>query len=596
MSTYRAPLSDIRFALYDVLDVEALFERLGYSEATRDVLDAVLDEAARFAETVLAPLNSVGDEVGCKLDSATHDVTTPPGFKAAYDQFIDGGWTGLTASPDFGGQGLPHVMGVPLNEMVNAANLAWGNFPLLSHGAVEALKHHGEAWQQEVFLKPLVEGRWTGTMCLTEPHCGTDLGLLKTRAEPNADGSYAITGTKIFITAGEHDLTDNIVHLVLAKLPDAPAGAKGISLFVTPKFKLDRNGNVGERNALHCGSIEHKMGIKGSVTCVMNFDGAQGYLVGQPHKGLQAMFTMMNTARLGVGLQGIALSERAYQNALRYARERLQTRSLSGPKVPDKPADPILVHPDVRRMLLTVKALTEGSRLLALHAGTLIDVAGHADDAGERERADTLVSFLTPISKACQTEWSIENTYNALQCFGGHGYIHEHGMEQLARDARITTLYEGTTGIQALDLMGRKTAGTQAAGLKLFLAEIEAFLQAHQDNAALAEFVAPLREKTAEWAQLTREILQRASQDPEEIGAASYDYLFYSGYVALAYWWARSVVSAEASSHSESFKQSKRETAQFYFARLLPRTLAHAAAIRSGAASLMSMADERFGT
>jgi alkylation response protein AidB-like acyl-CoA dehydrogenase len=595
MSTYRAPLSDIRFALYDELGVEALFARLGQTEATRDVLDAVLDEAARFTETVLAPLNSVGDEIGCKLDTATHQVTTPPGFKAAYDQFIEGGWTGLTASPDFGGQGLPHVMGVPLNEMVNAANLAWGNFPLLSHGAVEALKHHGEAWQQEVFLKPLVEGRWTGTMCLTEPHCGTDLGLLKTRAEANADGSYAITGTKIFITAGEHDLTDNIVHLVLAKLPDAPAGAKGISLFVTPKFKVDREGNVGERNALHCGSIEHKMGIKGSVTCVMNFDGAQGYLVGQPHKGLQAMFTMMNTARLGVGLQGIALSERAYQNALRYSRERLQTRSLSGPKFPDKAADPIIVHPDVRRMLLTIKSLVEGSRLLALHAGTLIDVASHSPDAAERERADTLVSFLTPISKACQTEWSIENTYNALQCFGGHGYIHEHGMEQLARDARITTLYEGTTGIQALDLVGRKTAATQGAGLKLFLAEIETFLQANGDHPALAEFVAPLREKTTEWAQLTREFLQRAGQDPEEIGAASYDYLFYSGYVALAYWWARSVVSAEASSHSDSFKQAKRETAQFYFARILPRTLSHAAAIRSGAAPLMSMADERFG-
>ena len=572
MSTYRAPLSDIRFALYDVLGAEALFARLGHTDATRDVLDAVLDEAARFTETVLAPLNAVGDDVGSTFDPSTQSVTTPPGFKAAYDQFIEGGWTGLTASPDFGGQGLPHVMGVPLNEMVNAANLAWGNFPLLSHGAVEALKQHGEPWQQEVFLKPLVEGRWTGTMCLTEPHCGTDLGLLKTRAEPNADGSYAITGTKIFITAGEHDLTDNIVHLVLAKLPDAPAGAKGISLFVTPKFKVDRDGQVGERNALACGSIEHKMGIKGSVTCVMNFDGAQGYLVGQPHKGLQAMFTMMNTARLGVGLQGIALSERAYQNALRYSRERLQTRSLSGAKFPDKPADPIIVHPDVRRMLLTVKSLVEGSRLLALHAGTLIDVAMHAADAGERERADTLVSFLTPISKACQTEWGIENTYHALQCFGGHGYIHEHGMEQLARDARITTLYEGTTGIQALDLMGRKTAATQAAGLKLFLAEIEAFLHANEGNASVAEFIAPLREKTGEWALLTREILQRAAQDPEEIGAASYDYLFYSGYVALAYWWARSVATADASSHADSFKQSKRETAQFYFARILPRT------------------------
>ena len=594
-ASYKAPLTDLRFALYDVLGVEPLFQRLGYTEATRDILDAVLDEAARFTETVLAPLNSVGDEIGSQLDKATGEVTTPPGFKAAYAQFVEGGWTGLTASPELGGQGLPHTMGVPLNELVNASNLAWGNFPLLSHGAVEALKHHGEAWQQEVFLKPLVDGRWTGTMCLTEPHCGTDLGLLKTKAEPNADGSYAITGTKIFITAGEHDLTDNIVHLVLAKLPDAPPGAKGISLFVTPKFKVARDGTVGERNALACGSIEHKMGIKASVTCVMNFDGAQGYLVGQPHKGLQAMFTMMNTARLGVGLQGIGLSERAYQNALRYARERLQTRSLSGAKFPDKPADPILVHPDVRRMLLTVKSLVEGSRLLALHAGTLIDVANHAEDAAERERADTLVSFLTPISKACQTEWGIENTYHALQCFGGHGYIHEHGMEQLARDARITTLYEGTTGIQALDLMGRKTAATQAAGLKLFLADVHAFVQQHKDDASLTEFIDPLQQKAAEWAGLTKNILQRAATNPEEIGAASTDYLFYSGYVVLAYWWARSIAAAEASSHGDAFKQAKRETARFYFARILPRTLAHAAAIESGADTLMAMDDARFG-
>ncbi len=592
MSTYQAPLADIRFALYDVLGVEPLFASLGYADASRDIIDAVLDEAARFTGSVLAPLNSVGDEIGCAFDGATHEVTTPPGFRQAYAQFVEGGWTGLTASPELGGQGMPHTLGVPLNEMINAANLAWGNFPLLSHGAMEALKQHGEAWQQEVFLKPLTEGRWTGTMCLTEPHCGTDLGLLKTRAEPQADGRYAITGTKIFITAGEHDLTDNILHLVLAKLPDAPPGAKGISLFVTPKFKVARDGSVGERNALHCGSIEHKMGIKGSVTCVMNFDGAEGYLVGQPHKGLQAMFTMMNTARLGVGLQGIGLSERAYQNAVRYARERLQSRALSGAKAPDRPADPIIVHPDVRRMLLTIKALTEGSRLLALHAATLIDVAHHGADAQARADADTLVSFLTPISKACQTEWAVENTYHALQCFGGHGYIREHGMEQLARDARITTLYEGTTGIQALDLMGRKIAASQAAGLKLFLAEIEAFAKAHEGDAALAEFVRPLRDKASEWAMLTRDVLDRAAKNPEEIGAASYDYLFYSGYVVLAYWWARSVAAADAGGQGEDFRQAKRETARFYFARILPRTLTHAATIRAGAASLMAM-DER---
>ncbi len=594
MSTYQAPLTDLRFALHDVLQVEALFARLGHADANAELIDAVLEEAARFTGTVLAPLNRVGDEHGCTLDKATGAVTTAPGFREAYRQFAEGGWTGLTAAAEFGGQGLPHTLGVPLNEMVNAANLAWGNFPLLSHGAVEALKQHGEAWQQEVFLKPLVDGRWTGTMCLTEPHCGTDLGLLKTRAEPNADGSWSVSGTKIFITAGEHDFTDNIVHLVLARLPDAPAGAKGISLLVVPKFKVARDGSVGERNALRCGSLEHKMGIHGSATCVMNFDGAEGYLVGQPHKGLQAMFTMMNTARLGVGLQGIGLSERAYQNALHYARERLQSRSLSGAKLPEKPADPILVHPDVRRMLLTVKALTEGSRLLALHAATLIDIAHSAQDPAEREQADVLVSFLTPISKACQTEWAVENTYHALQCFGGHGYIHEHGMEQLARDARITTLYEGTTGIQALDLIGRKTASSQGAGLRLFLAQIEAFLTEHADNPAVAEFIAPLREKAAEWAALTKRILQRAASNPEELGAASYDYVFYSGYVVLAYWWARSVAAAEASAHGEAFKQSKRETARFYYARLLPRTLTHAAAIDSGAAPLMTLADAQF--
>ncbi|MBB3802840.1 hypothetical protein FHR53_002106 [Xanthomonas arboricola] len=595
MSSYAAPLTDFRFALHDVLGAEALFARLGYTEASTDIIDAVLEEAGRFTSQVLAPLNSVGDEIGCAFDKSTHAVTTPPGFRAAYDQFVDSGWNGLTAEPEFGGQGMPHLLGVPLNEMINSANLAWGNFPLLSHGATEALRQHGEAWQQEVFLKPLIDGRWTGTMCLTEPHCGTDLGLLKTRAEPNADGSYAITGTKIFITAGEHDLTDNIVHLVLAKLPDAPAGAKGISLFVTPKFKVARDGTVGERNALHCGSIEHKMGIKGSVTCVMNFEGAQGYLVGQPHKGLQAMFTMMNTARLSVGLQGIGLSERAYQNALRYTRERLQSRALSGAKFPDKPADPIIVHPDVRRMLLTIKSLTEGSRLLALHAASLVDVAHRGETEQERADAETLVSFLTPISKACQTEWSIENTYHALQCFGGHGYIREYGMEQLARDARITTIYEGTTGIQALDLIGRKTAASQAAGLKLFLADLETFANAQEGNAALAEFIKPLRDKASEWAMLTRDVLDRAARNPDELGAASYDYLFYSGYVVLAYWWARSVAAADASAHGEEFKRAKRETARFYFARILPRTLTHAATIRSGAAPLMTLDAELFG-
>ena len=595
MSQYTAPLDDIRFVLDDVLDAQSLFARLGHADATPDVVDAVLEEAARFSGSVLAPLNAVGDQQGCRHDPATGDVTTPEGFKAAYLQYVEGGWTGLTAAPEFGGQGLPHLVGTMVSEMINSANLAWGNFPLLSHGAVEALRQHGEDWQREVFLKPLIEGRWTGTMCLTEPHCGTDLGLLRTRAEPADGGSYAISGTKIFITAGEHDFTDNIVHLVLAKLPDAPAGAKGISLFAVPKFKVGRDGSIGERNAVRCGSIEHKMGIKGSATCVMNFDGAEGWLVGEAHGGLKAMFTMMNSARLGVGLQGIGLSERAYQNALRYARERLQSRALTGPQFPDRPADPIIVHPDVRRMLLSVKALTEGSRMLAMHAGSLLDVMTHSADPAERERAETLVSFLTPISKACQTEWGIENTYNALQCFGGHGYIAEHGMEQLARDARITTLYEGTTGIQAMDLVGRKTASSRGAGLKLFLAEVEALCAAHEGDAEFADDIAALRAKCAEWGELTKGMLQAAAGNPDELGAAAWDYLFYSGYVVLAYWWLRAAITARGSSRPAAFKAAKRETARFYFARVLPRTLAHAEAVRAGAAPLMDLDADSFG-
>ena len=595
MSTYKAPLDDLRFALFDVLDAEAHCANLGFADVNRELADAVLDEAARFTETVLAPLNKIGDEIGCSFDKATGDVTPPPGFKQAFDTFVEGGWTGLTNSPEHGGQGMPALLGGVLTELVDSANLAWGNFPMLSHGAVKALETYGETWQQEVFLKPLVSGQWTGTMCLTEPHCGTDLGLLKTRAEPQADGTYAVTGTKIFITAGEHDLVPNIIHLVLAKLPDAPPGAKGISLFVVPKFKVARDGGVGARNAVRCGAIEHKMGIHGSATCVMNFDGAEGYLLGEPHKGLQAMFVMMNSARLGVGVQGLGLSERAYQNALRYARERLQSRALTGPKCPDKPADPLIVQPDVRRMLLSQKALVEGGRLLSLHAYSLLDVAEHAADPAERERAHTLVSFLTPISKACLTEWSIENTYNALQCFGGHGYITEHGMEQYARDARITTLYEGTTGIQSLDLIGRKTAATQGAGLKLFLAEVDAFAKQHEGDAALAEFIAPLRSKCQEWGKLTIDTLTRAASNPDELGAASTDYLFYSGYVVLAYWWARSVAAANASSNPQAFKDTKRDTARFYFARMLPRTLAHKAAIEAGADSLMALPDAGFG-
>ncbi|MFA5684169.1 MAG: acyl-CoA dehydrogenase C-terminal domain-containing protein [Lysobacteraceae bacterium] len=594
MNSYTAPLKDMKFALYNVIGAEDLYRRLGIEAAQRDVLDAVLEEAARFNETVLAPLNQSGDIEGCAYDKATGEVTAPKGFKEAYRQFVEGGWPALTGPEEHGGQGLPESFGVVLKEMIDAANLAWGNYPLLSHGATEALKQHGADWQKTVFLDKIVSGEWTGTMCLTEPHCGSDLGLLKTRAEPDADGSHAITGTKIFITAGEHDFTDNIVHLVLARLPDAPAGTKGISLFIVPKIKTARDGSLGERNAVRCGAIEHKMGIHGSATCVMNFDAAQGWLIGQPNKGLNAMFTMMNTARLAVGIQGLGLIDRALQNAVRYSRERLQMRSLSGPKAPDKPADPLIVHPDIRRMLLTCKALAEGSRVLAYHAATLVDIAERASDADERQGAEELLGFLTPIVKACLTEWSIEGTYNALQCFGGHGYIRESGMDQLARDARITTIYEGTTGIQALDLLGRKVIQQQGAGLKRFLGMIVEFCTAHTHNAELAEFVAPLAQAAQDWQKLTLEIGKRTMENPEELGAASVDYLFHSGYVTLAYWWARSVETAERSEPGSAFARAKRETARFYFQRILPRTQAHAAAILSGAGTLMAMPEEAF--
>ncbi len=587
-ASYRAPLDDMRFVLHDLLGDEALFARLGLADANRELVDAVLEEGARFTESVLAPLNAVGDTHGCTLDQATGAVTTPPGFADAYAQFVAGGWSGLAAPAQWGGQGLPHTVDVAIKEMIDAANLAWGNFPLLSHGAVDALLRHGEDWQREAFLRPIVEGRWTGTMCLTEPHCGSDLGLLRTRAEPQPDGSHAITGTKIFITAGEHDFTDNIVHLVLARLPDAPAGSRGISLFAVPKHRVGRDGAMGARNALHCSALEHKMGIHGSATCVMNFDGAQGWLVGAPNKGLMAMFTMMNSARLAVGLQGLGLSERALQNATRYAHERLQGRAPDGARLPDKPADPIVVHPDVRRMLLTQRALIEGGRALAYHAASLVDVVEHAADAGERERADALLGFLIPIAKACLTEWGVECTYHALQCFGGHGYIAEHGMEQLARDARITTLYEGTTGIQAMDLVGRKLLQLRGAGLQAFLAMVAGFCDAQAEGSPAAEFVPALRAVAAEWAALSQGIGERAGADPAEAGAAAYDYLMYSGYAALAYWWARSVAAAAARPGAEGagLLSAKRDTARFFFARVLPRTRAHRAAIESGAATL----------
>jgi alkylation response protein AidB-like acyl-CoA dehydrogenase len=583
MTLYSAPLKDMRFALYDVLGAEPLLAGLtGGDGHNRELMDAVLDEAARFNEQVLAPLNASGDEEGCHYDKATAAVTTPKGFKEAYKQYAEGGWAGLTAGEAFGGQGLPHVLGALVKEMIDSANLAWGIYPLLSQGATDALLHHGDEWQQEVFLKPLVDGRWTGSMCLTEPQAGSDLGLLKTRAEPAGDGSYKVSGTKIFISAGEHDFAENIVHLVLARLPDAPAGSRGISMLAVPKFKVNKDGSMGERNALGAGAIEHKMGIRGSATCVMNFDGAEGWLIGPAHKGLVAMFTMMNAARLAVGIQGLALSERALQNSLNYARERLQMRALAGPRFPDKPADPLTVHPDVRRMLLTQRAFVEGGRVLATYAALQSDIEARGVDADERKKAGELLSFLIPITKGLLTEAAQECTNHALQIYGGHGYIVENGVEQFVRDARIITLYEGTTQIQALDLLGRKILQLQGAGLKHFLTEIAQFCQSHAKDPALTAFIAPLAVATKTWGDVTQELAKRAQANPEEVGAAAVDYLYFSGYVSLAYFWARSVAAAEASNQSAEFKQAKKDTAQFYFSRMLPRTHIHLAGIQAG--------------
>ncbi|MEO5829941.1 MAG: acyl-CoA dehydrogenase C-terminal domain-containing protein, partial [Rhodanobacter sp.] len=468
-------------------------------------------------------------------------------------------------------------------------------YPLLSEGATHAMVMHGEEWQRERFMKPIVEGRWTGTMCLTEPQAGSDLGLLKTRAEPagaDADGHpvYKLSGTKIFISAGEHDLTENIVHLVLARLPDAPEGSRGISMFIVPKFKLNADGTPGQRNTVAAGAIEHKMGIHACSTCVMNFDGAEGYLIGKPHKGLAAMFTMMNAARLSVGVQGLALAERALQNSLNYARERLQSRSLSGAKFPAKPADNLLVQPDVRRMLLTQRAFVEGSRALVLYTALQTDIEHRASDEAARQKAGELVAFLIPIAKGMVTELAQECTKEALQIYGGHGYIAENGMEQFVRDARIITLYEGTTGIQAADLLGRKILQLQGVGAKHFLQEISAFCQQQSTNAAVRNLIGPLAVATKEWSDLTVSLAQRARANPEELGAAATDYLYYSGYVTLAYLWARSAVAAETGSQSAAFKQAKRDTAAFYFARILPRTLMHKAAIDAGVQSLPEIA------
>jgi alkylation response protein AidB-like acyl-CoA dehydrogenase len=597
MPTYRAPRRDIQFVVHEVLAMAEHYKTMpGGEDMDAEMIDAILEEAAKFSENVLAPINASGDEQGCSWNDGV--VTTPDGFKEAYSQYVDGGWPSLSLDPEFGGQGLPESLGTMISEINGTANWSWSMYPGLSHGAMNTIATHGTDQQKKHYLMPLVEGRWTGTMCLTESHCGTDLGMLRTKAEPQADGSYAISGTKIFISAGEHDMVDNIVHIVLARLPDAPQGTKGISLFIVPKFNLNEDGSSAERNQVACGSIEHKMGIHGNATCVMNFDQAKGYLIGPANKGLNCMFTFMNTARIGTAVQGLCSAEGAFQGALEYTKERLQMRALTGPVAPEKAADPIIVHPDVRRMLLTAKAFAEGGRMLAYYLSQLNDTVKGSTDADKAKEAEVRLSLLTPIAKAFMTETGLESANLGMQCFGGHGYIREQGMEQIVRDARISTIYEGTTGIQALDLLGRKVLMTQGESLRAFTKEIHQFCKAEADNDAMAEFIKPLMDANKEWGDLTLKIGMAAMKDRNEVGAASVDYLMYSGYVTQAYLFARAAKVAQdalAGETSEAtFYEAKLFTARFFYSRLLPRTQSHATTMLAGADTLQGLDEEHF--
>lgn len=592
MPVYTAPLDNIRFVLNDVLGVEKLSTLPGYEEATPDMIDQIIEGGAAICQDILFPLNQSGDKEGCTFENGV--VRTPSGFKEAYKAFTEGGWTALAADPAYGGMGMPATVNFVLQEMICSANMSFGMYPGLSEGAYNALHLHGTDALKQTYLPKLVTGEWSGTMCLTEPHCGTDLGLIKTKAVPNSDGSFAITGTKIFISAGEHDLTSNIIHLVLAKLPDAPEGVKGISLFVVPKFMPKDNGDVGARNGVACGSIEHKMGIKGSATCVMNFDGATGWLVGEPHKGMRAMFTMMNTARLGVGMQGLGIAEVAYQNALNYAKERLQMRALTGPAEPQKPADPIIVHPDVRRMLMTGKAVTEGCRALAYWAGMHLDIAERHPDPAQREAADDLVALLTPIVKAYQTDMGFEIANMAVQVYGGHGYIWEHGVEQYVRDARISLLYEGTNGIQAMDLVGRKMSANYGRYLRRFFHPVGQFIEENQADPAMQDFVFPLAKAFAKLQQATAMVAQKGLKNPNEAGAAASDYLRMFALVALAYMWARMAKAATeklaaGAGDKAEFYDSKLKTARFFYDRILPETDFRFKQAMAGADSVMAL-------
>ena len=596
MYAYRAPLRDIRFVVHEVLDLEQHYQSFGREELNNDLLEGILEEGARFAETVLAPTNRIGDEHGLRFENG--QVSTPPGFKEAYDRYCQDGWITMCADPQYGGQGLPGGFALAFSEMLISGNMAWKMYSGLTESAALTIQAHGTDELKDRYLPKMVSGEWAGTMCLTEAHSGSDLGILRTKAEPLGDGSYAITGTKIFITAGEHDLTDNIIHLVLARLPDAPPGTKGISLFIVPKMQVNEDGSLGAANGVKCGSIEHKMGIHASPTCVMHFNESKGWLLGRENAGLSCMFTMMNHARLGVGLQGHGLSELALQASIAYANDRLQGRSLTGPKAPGKPADPIIVHPDVRRMLLTQKALVEGGRVLCFLTGREIDSSHMNPDEDARKRSSDLVAFLTPIVKAFLTDASMEVTSLAVQIHGGHGFIRETGVEQLMRDARITPIYEGTNGIQALDLLGRKVFGTGGKSVQMMAGRIKDAIDKFGGSPETAPFAAELGKRVEQWGKLTMELGAAAMKNHEEVGAAAADYLAVAGYVCLGWCWLVSAgVAAKklaAGDAEADFYKAKLATAKFYFDRILPRVDAHAAAARAGAAGLMELPAEHF--